>query len=62
MKSKFDILKYFLTFKAAVELTLHAKIERFLLDNGGEYIGGAFQQALTQARIQHEFTQIYTLR
>ena len=62
MKSKSNILNHFLTFKAIAELTLYAKIERFRLDNGGEYIGGAFQQALAQAGIQHKFNQIYTPR
>ena len=42
MKSKSNTLKHFLTFKVAAELTLRAKIEQFRLDNGREYIGGAF--------------------
>ena len=60
MKSKSETLKYFLEFKAGAKLSLHTKVERVRTDNGGEYISSAFQHAIAQVGIHHEFTQAYT--
>ena len=62
MHSKSDILKHFLAFKAIAKLALRTKVEQLRTDNGREYISTAFQHALVQARIHHEFTQVYTSR
>jgi transposase InsO family protein len=60
LKSKYEALHYFKTYKANVENQLERKIERLRSDRVGEYLLGDFFDFCVEHGIIHESTQPYS--
>jgi transposase InsO family protein len=60
LKSKYEALHYFKTYKAKVENQLERKIKRLRSDRGGEYFSGDFSDFCVEHGIIHERTPPYS--
>ena len=60
MKSKSEVMKHFMEYKAWAENVSNHRIQMIRTDNGGEYCSKAFDQLLAQAGISRQKTPPYT--
>jgi len=60
MKQKSEVADIFGTFKKLVENQCEKKIKVIKSDNGTEYTSGKFEELCIDARIEHQFTVVYT--
>jgi transposase InsO family protein len=60
LKSKYEALHYFKTYKAEVENQLERKIKRLRSDRGAEYFSGVFSDFCVELVIIHERTPPYS--
>lgn len=56
LRTKDEVFSYFQEFKAPVENAIGKQIKVLRSNNGGEYIGKAFQELCAKARIKREWT------
>jgi transposase InsO family protein len=60
LKSKYEVLHYFKTYKAKVENQLENKIKRLRSGRGGEYFLSEFSKFYVEHKIIHERTPPYS--
>jgi transposase InsO family protein len=60
LKTKYEALNYFKTYKAEVENQQETKIKRFRSDRGGEYLSNEFDLFCVEYDIIHERTPPYS--
>jgi transposase InsO family protein len=60
LKTKYEALNYFKTYKAEVENQQETKIKRFRSDRGGEYLSNEFDLFCAEYDIIHERTLPYS--